>query len=94
MKNCGSSIIKLCDELSDVYNSLYNRIFYMSATEYEEKCTREWLGLSAKFFSQKVIDDKKQIVEINKELKDIGNVLIENALLYEEKIKQIVGDNK
>lgn len=82
LKKSGEDLVKLSNDLSDLCNSLYSRIYNIPYK------THEWLGISANTYSDKTILDKKEMVDFKNTLYEFGKNMIDIANSYNNEARK------
>ena len=81
IKKTGEDIIKLSEELNEIIEALYLRIYNMNKT------SGEWVGNSANLFvRQAILVDKKDAISLKNTLYKFGANLVNSANKYEKEI--------
>ncbi len=84
LRNCSSELLKLSEELTNIYNALYDRIFRITTN------TGEWLGDSASAFVNKSKKDAVGIIELKKNINKFADNICSSAINYENMIGKTV----
>ena len=82
LKKSGEDLVKLSNDLSDLCNSLYSRIYNIPYK------THEWLGVSSIGYSEKAILDKKEMVDFKNKLYEFGKDMIDIANSYNNEARK------
>lgn len=83
MRKCGQDMIKISQDLDQTMNNLYSRIYNMS------NVTREWVGGASELFAKQANDvEKKYAIELNRTIKQFGEVLYDCADKYDSEIRK------
>ena len=81
IKKTGEDMVKLSEELNEIIEALYLRIYNMNKT------TGEWVSNSANLFIQQANTvDRKDAISFKNTLRDFGVNLINSADNYEKEI--------
>ena len=81
IKKTGEDMIKLSEELNEIIEALYLRIYNMNKT------SGEWVGNSANLFvRQAILVDKKDAISLKNTLYKFGANLVNSANKYEKEI--------
>lgn len=81
IKKTGEDMIKLSEELNEIIEALYLRIYNMNKT------SGEWVGNSANLFvRQAILVDKTDAISLKNTLYKFGANLVNSANKYEKEI--------
>ena len=78
LKKSGNDIIKLSQDLQELYNSMYDRINNMPTV------TGEWLGNSAIEYAKNAMKEKIEVVDFKNQLYTFGDIMVKCANHYED----------